>query len=92
MALSPEILKIIERCGAAFCKPVEVSRLCGIKLSVLNNMLLDEESPAYEAYYRGLENSKLALKETTISIAKQGSSPAQTLAFSLLKDLESELD
>ena len=53
--------------------------------------MLDEESDVYQAYYKGLELSKLALREITLSVAKQGASAAQTLAFGLLKDLENEL-
>lgn len=91
MQQSPEILAMIERCGAALSRPIETSRLCGIPFSEFKRLMLDEESDVYQAYYKGLELSKLTLREITLSVAKQGASAAQTLAFGLLKDLENEL-
>ena len=82
---------MIERCGAALSRPIETSRLCGIPFSEFKRLMLDEESDVYQAYYKGLELSKLTLREITLSVAKQGASAAQTLAFNMLKDLENEL-
>ena len=90
MQLTDQQLDIIERCGAALCKTTEVSLLAGIPLELLKKALADPDNEIYQVYHRGLENTKLELKESVIAIARQGSSPAQTLAFGLLKDLEME--
>jgi hypothetical protein len=89
---SPETLAMIERCGAALSRPIETSRLCGIPFLEFKRLMMIEGSDVYQAYYKGLELSKLALREITISVAKQGASAAQTLAFNMLKDLETEID
>jgi hypothetical protein len=88
---SPETLAMIERCGAALSRPIETSRLCGIPITEFTKYLNDINSDVYIAYFKGLEITKLALREITISVAKQGASAAQTLAFAILKDLEAEI-
>lgn len=92
MLVSKEQLEIVERAGAAFCKPSEVCRLAGIPEEVFRQALENPESNIYQSYYSGLETTKLELKESTIAIAKQGSSPAQTMAFGLLKEVEMEME
>ena len=75
---------MIERCGAALSRPIETSRLCGIPITEFTKYLNDINSDVYIAYFKGLE--------ITISVAKQGASAAQLLAFNMLKDLETEID
>ena len=92
MQVTKEQLEIIERAGAALCKPSEVARLAGIAVESFKQQLLDEESEIYTSYFSAFETTKLELKESTIAIAKQGSSPAQTLAFDLLRKAEMEME
>lgn len=89
--LTNEQLQMLERCGAALTKPSEAARLVGMSVDDLKIQLTDPECAAYEYYYRGLENTRLELRERTIAIAKQGSSPAQTLSFNLINELSIEL-
>ena len=90
--LTDEQKETIERAGTAFCKPSEAAKLAGIDFDTFKQALQDEESDIYAAYYSGLENSKLEVKESIITIAKQGSSPAQTLAIGMLKDINLEME
>lgn len=92
MQLTDQQIEIIERAGAALCKPSEAARLSGIEVDTFKNELHNTESKIYQAYYSGFENTKLELKESTIAIAKQGSSPAQTFAFALLRESEMEME
>jgi hypothetical protein len=92
MTLSTEQEVLLERCGASLSRPIETSRLCGMPLDELKQHLINPESPVYQAYFKGLELTKLALRESTIAIARQGASAAQTLAYAILKDLETEID
>lgn len=92
MQVTKEQLEIIYRAGAAFCKPSEVSKLAGIPFDNLRAELENPESEIYQSYFSGLETTKLELKESAIAIAKQGSSPAQTLAFAMLKEVEMEME
>lgn len=92
MQLSKEQKEIIERAGAALSKPSEAAKLAGIAFDTFKEELENPDSEIYVAYFSGYENTKLELKESTIAIALQGSSPAQTLAFSMLHDSELEMD
>lgn len=85
-------MEMIERCGAALSKPSELARIIGLELEEIRLALLDPESEIYKAYFKGQELTKLELKEATVRIAIQGSSPAQTLAFALLKEVEMEME
>ncbi len=92
MQLSNAQIEILERAGNALCKPSEAAKLAGIPLESFKGMLLDEESPAYVAYFSGFETTKLELKESIVALARQGSSPAQNLALTMLQQSELELD
>jgi len=92
MQLTKQQLEIIERAGAALCKPSEAAKLSGIAFDTFKEELENPESEVYAAFFSGYETTKLELKESTIAIALQGSSPAQTLAFSMLRDSEIEMD
>jgi len=85
-------LEIIERAGTALCKPSEAAKLAGLPVDTFKQEIQNEESELYRAYYSGFENTKLKLKESTIAIALQGSSPAQTLAFDLIRKSEMEME
>ncbi len=87
-----EQLEMIERCGAALTKPTETARLTGFDVDMLKRELLLPESLIYQYYFRGLENTRLELRERIIAIAKQGSSPAQTLSIGLMQELYTELN
>lgn len=92
MQLSKQQLEIITRCGRALSKPSEAAKLAGIAVDTFKHELEDEESEIFQAYFSGFETTKLELKESTIAIALQGSSPAQTLAFDMLNKSELEME
>ncbi|MFK5893736.1 MAG: hypothetical protein QM504_11000 [Pseudomonadota bacterium] len=92
MQASKEQLEIIIRAGEALCKPSEAARLAGIAINTFKEELQKEGSPIYTAFYSGFETVKLELKESVIALARQGSSPAQTLAFDLLRKSELEME
>ncbi len=92
MQLSKEQKELVERCGAALSKPSELARILGIPAEKVKTALQDQDSELYQLYYSGLETTKLELKESVIAIARQGSSPAQTQAFAILRDVELEME
>ena len=92
MQINKEQIEIITRAGKALCKPSEAAKLAGIAVDTFKKNLEDEESEIYQAFFSGYETTKLQLKESTIAIALQGSSPAQTLAFAMLKESELEME
>lgn len=92
MQATKEQLEIISRAGAALSKPSEAAKLAGIAIDTFKQELLNEEGEIYYAYFSAFETTKLELKESIVAIAQQGSSPAQTLAISMLNKSELEME
>ena len=69
--------------------PEEIAIILEVDVADFDDALQDETSPAYRAYQKGKLSTKMALRKTIITQAKQGSSPAQTMALRILDDLES---
>ncbi|MGB4775703.1 MAG: hypothetical protein WBP45_11050 [Daejeonella sp.] len=93
MKLNDDQLTEIERLSGLFMKPGDISTIIGISKSEFGEMLKEQGSPAYQAYYRGKLLSEAEVRKSIITMAKQGSSPAQTLANKLLEDMNiDELD
>lgn len=90
--MTEEEYQMIERCGKALTKPSELARIIGMDPDEVKAALSNPDSEIYEAFFKGFELTKLELRESTLSIASQGSSPAQTLAFQILKDVELEME
>ena len=90
MKLTNELLAELESLASFFFSPDEVAIVLGIDPADLEDELLDESSDVYKAYQKGMLKSKLELRKSILTLAKQGSGPAQTLAMRLLDDLESK--
>ncbi|RYC69795.1 MULTISPECIES: hypothetical protein [Spirosoma] len=88
MTLTADQLTELESMAGFFFVPDEIAIVLGVDAVALEDALDDETSPAYRAYQRGKLKSKLELRKSILTLAKQGSGPAQTLAIRLLDDLE----
>lgn len=88
MKLTKEDLTEVENLAAIFFHPDEVAIVLGLNRADLEDELLDEEGEVYQAYQRGKLKSKAELRKSILTLAKQGSGPAQTLALRVLDDLE----
>jgi hypothetical protein len=84
--LSEEQLTDIERLAAAAYTPKQVAFMLGVKPSLFEAAVRDEESDASIAYYKGLLTSELSIRESILLLARNGSSPAQTLANKLFDE------
>ena len=58
----------------------------GIAPSVMQVWMSDENHPATIAYYKGLLSSELSVRESVMQLARNGSSPAQTLAMKIFEE------
>ena len=88
MKLTPEQLQEIENLGGYFFTYDEVAIVLGLDADQLEQQLTASGSQAYQAYQRGKLRSKLELRKTILTQAKQGSGPAQTMAARILDELE----
>lgn len=89
MKLTKEQLSEVENLASYFFTPDEIAIVVGVDVDDLEDELFDETSEAYRAYQKGKLKSKLELRKSILTLAKQGSGPAQTLAMRVLDDLES---
>ena len=86
MELSIEELNLIEIIAAAAYSPKEVAFTLGYNPSEFVALVMDEGSPASVAYYKGFYSSEIAVRQSIITLARNGSSPAQTLANKLFDE------
>ncbi len=66
--------------------------MCALVLEISLEQLVKEvnklNSECYKAYYTGYYTSELEVRKSVIGLAKAGSSPAQSLAATYLKNCE----
>lgn len=76
---------MVERMGAAHFRKKEVLRVIGMgDNSDAINALADSESDFNRAYHRGRLKSELEVREAIFLQARNGSSPAQSLARQII--------
>ncbi len=81
MELNNDILLQITRLAAAAYSPKQVAFTLGFKPSEFVALMLDENGDVAIAYYKGFYSSELSIRESVMKLARDGSSPAQTLAL-----------
>lgn len=86
MELSKTDLEDIERAAAAAYSPKEVAFILGFKPAAFVALVKDEECDASVAYFKGLYSSELTVRESIMTLARNASSPAQTLANKLFDE------
>lgn len=90
MKLNDEDLQQIQEFSAVLMPPSEIAILIGIDAQerayfcdICKNHVL---SPIYEAYQRGRLETKAALRQTVIKLAKAGSPAAEPLADKYMRE------
>lgn len=86
MTITNEILLEIEEMAGLFMTPKAISIIIGIDEDNFRDALDDEDSLIYKHYYRGHYKAEAELRTAIMRLAKQGSSPAQTLALKLWQE------
>lgn len=84
--MTQEILDEIERLAGLFMTPDAIAVIIGMKHEDFWEELYDTDSPIYQHYYRGKYKSEAEVRQAIIKLAKQGSSPAQSMAIRFLND------
>lgn len=79
----------IKMAASLLFTPYEIGRfiLCVEDVDLfIEKCKYQEDSEEYEAYHSGRMEQEIILRQSILKLAKQGSSPAQTLAKKLLDD------
>ncbi len=90
MQVTEEELKTLEELGGALMSPKEIAIVMEWDLSDFRANLTDPSSLVYKSYYKGYFTSKAAINKSIVEHASNGSSPAQTEALKLIKNIEIE--
>lgn len=87
MNATPEILTNVERMAAAAFSAEEIAEVMELPEEELKSAILMPGSVWRKAYNTGYLRRQLELRERIFKDAKNGSSPAQTIAHKLLEDV-----
>lgn len=60
--------------------PEDTARALGIPMAAMEEYMLDEEHPVFQAHWSGFYETDIALRDSIFKLAKAGSSPAQAMA------------
>jgi len=85
MNLSAKQLKYVEELGGAFYTPHQIANIMELDTDEIDRMLANRNSEFYKHYWRGFYTSDYEHRQSVIKLAKMGSSPAQTMVESLIK-------
>lgn len=91
MVTSEDILNEIKRMAAAMFSPKQIAFALGFDKELFINELKDENSKICQAYYSGFFACELAVRESVFLLARNASSPAQTLAIKMIEETRKKL-
>ena len=86
MDINEEFLAEVKRLGAAAYSPRQTAFALGCKPAEFMQLMQDENHVVTIAYFQGFYGSELAVRESALMLARNGSSPAQTLAVKLFEE------
>lgn len=87
MELNNEQLQMIERMSAAAFSIKEIAEVCEVDAAALEACYNQDGHAVRKAIRTGYLRRQLELRERIFKDAKNGSSPAQTIAYKLLEDV-----
>jgi hypothetical protein len=74
-----------------FFSPTEVAAVLGVRKKEFLTALQDDTSAVYMAYFKGKYLSEAEIRRSIIQQAKQGSSPAQSIALKLIEENDNKM-
>jgi hypothetical protein len=80
MNLSEQQLKEIQNLASLLLEPEEIAVLTGIDICSFLSEIENKKGDAYLAYFKGKTETKKAIHENVIKMAKHGSPQAEELA------------
>lgn len=91
MQTTPELLEEITRLAAAGFEPREVAYMLCVKPSEFIAAVQDEDNECSMAYFNGFYTSELSVRESILTLARSGSSPAHSMASKLFDETRRNL-
>ena len=82
--ITPEILSGVEEMAGCFFEPKKIALAMEIDIQFMAEQMQAEDSELYRAFHKGWLNSEFQHRQSIISLAKSGSSPAQTMVTTML--------
>ena len=82
--------KITELAESAFA-PARIAFMLDIEPAQFRLMIEDLNHPASIAYYKGFFTNENAVRKSIMQLARNGSSPAQTLAMQMIERTKTEM-
>ena len=77
----------VEKFAGLFMKPSDIAIILNIPLADLRAALADSSTNCFQRYHKGKLLSEAELRKSVLTMAKQGSSPAQSLASKLIDEM-----
>lgn len=90
MKLDESQLQQVEELGALMFSVSKIAIIIGVSDQELRSLVSDSSTAAYMRYNRGKLLSESEVRTSVLKLAKQGSSPAQTLAKKYSDECELE--
>lgn len=91
MNLTVEQLEVVTRMAAVAFYPRQIAFALGLNVDEFTVEVNNEQSSICDAYYKGFYSSQLAVRENIFLLARNGSSPAQQVAYKLITDTRNNL-
>lgn len=91
MEFTEEDLQEIEEMAALLFSPEDIAQVIGIPQNEIVECLINPEHPVSMAFSKGSLQTEVELRRSILKLAKQGSSPAQTLSIKLRDELKMQL-
>lgn len=91
MQLTEDQLSKIRELAALFFSPTDVAVVMGFDPEPFRKLVNREGQPIYMAYHSGRLQREAAIRRSILDFAEKGSTPAQTTAMILLKNLNQSL-
>lgn len=88
---SEEQLNQIEEMAYLLISPTLIAVNLGMMEADLRSYLKDENSPVYQAFYKGLLRQKMELHRSIIKAAGNGSNPAQEQLKAMVRAIETDI-
>jgi hypothetical protein len=91
MELSEKHLEMISELAESAFAPGRIAFMIDVPAEDFKAMIEDANHPASIAYYKGFYTNENAVRKSIMQLARNGSSPAQTLAMQMINHTKTEM-
>lgn len=91
MTLTDTQLLEVEEMAKCFFMPREIALVLQVPVAEFEEACKEEGTKVYQAYWKGWYTSTYEHRKKVITLANQGSSPAQTMVGKMIEDAKANL-